>query len=90
MLANHALLWGSTGKAEMLVFHTLSAGNIWQLGAPGRGEPADAFPGAVTSASPPDAIPASKRIASSALFGSRGCMLRSPTVAQWTRCGRTA
>ena len=68
----------------MLVFHTLSAGNIGQLGAPGSGVPADAVPGAATSASPPDAMPASRRIASSPLFGSRAMHAqdtdRSPTA----------
>ena len=45
-------LCGSTGSCEMLVFHTLSAGNIGQSGAPGSGVPAEAVPGTV-SASPP-------------------------------------
>jgi hypothetical protein len=35
MLRNHAALWESTGSLEMLVFHTLLAGNIGQFGAPG-------------------------------------------------------
>src|SRR5258708_1228230 len=35
MLASHAALCLFTGSFEMLVFHTLSAGNIGQLGAPG-------------------------------------------------------
>jgi hypothetical protein len=35
MLRSHAALWESTGSLEMLVFHTLLAGNIGQFGAPG-------------------------------------------------------
>ena len=35
MLASHAALCSSTGSLEMLVFHTLLAGNIGQSGAPG-------------------------------------------------------
>jgi len=35
MLRSHAALWESTGSFEMLVFHTLLAGNIGQFGAPG-------------------------------------------------------
>ena len=35
MLRSHAALRASTGSFEMLVFHTLSAGNIGQFGAPG-------------------------------------------------------
>ncbi len=35
MLASHAALCASTGSLEMLVFHTLFAGNIGQFGAPG-------------------------------------------------------
>jgi hypothetical protein len=35
MLRSHAALWESTGSLEMLVFHTLFAGNIGQFGAPG-------------------------------------------------------
>ena len=35
MLRIQAALFASTGSLEMLVFHTLSAGNIGQLGAPG-------------------------------------------------------
>src|SRR5579872_2690293 len=35
MLASHAALCASTGNPEMLVFHTLLAGNIGQFGAPG-------------------------------------------------------
>ena len=45
MLASHSALWGSTGRSAMGVFQTLSAGNIGQLGAPGRGVPAEATPG---------------------------------------------
>src|ERR1700677_251245 len=56
MLAIHAALWGSTGSWEMLVFQTLSAGNIEQLGAPGSGVPADAGSGAAISAIPPPTI----------------------------------
>ena len=37
MLASQAALWESTGSPEMSVFHTLSAGNIGQPGAPGSG-----------------------------------------------------
>src|ERR1700722_4694669 len=54
MLAIHSALWGSTGSWEMFVFHTLSAGNIGQLGAPGSGVPADAGSGvAMPRTSPP-------------------------------------
>jgi hypothetical protein len=42
MLASQAALYGSTGSPEMLVFQTLSAGNIGQFGAPGTGVPAAA------------------------------------------------
>ena len=35
MLASHAALWLSTGSLEILVFHTLLAGNMGQFGAPG-------------------------------------------------------
>jgi hypothetical protein len=35
MARSHARLCRSTGSLEMFVFHTLSAGNIAQLGAPG-------------------------------------------------------
>jgi hypothetical protein len=35
MLASHAALCELTGSWEILVFHTLSAGNIGQFGAPG-------------------------------------------------------
>ena len=35
MLASQAALCSSTGSLEILVFHTLSAGNIGQFGAPG-------------------------------------------------------
>src|ERR1700691_6098666 len=35
MLASHAALCSSTGSLEMLVFHTLLAGNMGQFGAPG-------------------------------------------------------
>ena len=35
MLASHAALCSSTGSLEMLVFHTLLAGNMGQSGAPG-------------------------------------------------------
>jgi hypothetical protein len=35
MLASHAALWLLTGSLEILVFHTLSAGNIGQFSAPG-------------------------------------------------------
>src|ERR1700683_4725999 len=35
MLASHAALCTSTGSLEMLVFHTLLAGNMGQFGAPG-------------------------------------------------------
>jgi hypothetical protein len=35
MLRIHAALCESTGSLEILVFHTLSAGNIGQFGAPG-------------------------------------------------------
>src|SRR5580693_9324543 len=44
MLDSQAALWASTGRPEMSVFHTLSAGNIGQAGAPGTGVPADAAP----------------------------------------------
>jgi len=37
MLRSHAALRESTGSLEMLVFHTLLAGNIGQFGAPGTG-----------------------------------------------------
>jgi hypothetical protein len=35
MLASHAALFVSSGSLEMLVFHTLFAGNMGQFGAPG-------------------------------------------------------
>src|SRR5215469_15236285 len=35
MLASHAALCWLTGNSEILVFHTLSAGNMGQFGAPG-------------------------------------------------------
>jgi hypothetical protein len=89
MLAIHAAPCGSTGKAEMLVFHTLSAGNIGQFGAPGRGDPADAACGSTTEAAkvtPPDAIPAIRQVASSPfvslLLRVRPCVSRRPTVVQ--------
>jgi hypothetical protein len=72
MLAIHAALWGSTGSWEMLVFHTLSAGNIGQLGAPGNGVPADAGRGAAaTSIIPPLIIPVASRRATAARFAAR-------------------
>ena len=37
MLASQGALCLFTGSLEMLVFHTLSAGNIGHLGAPGTG-----------------------------------------------------
>ena len=37
MLASHAALCLLTGSLAMLVFHTLSAGNIGHFGAPGTG-----------------------------------------------------
>ena len=48
MLASHAALWESTGRLEMSVFQTLSAGYIGQLGAPGTGVPAAAGTAAAT------------------------------------------
>ena len=68
MLAIQAALCGSTGRAEMLVFHTLSEGNIGQSGAPGSGVPAQAVPG-VATASPPHVMPAIRKVASSAFVG---------------------
>ena len=47
-----AALCGSTGRPEMSVFQTSSAGNMGQLGAPGTGEPADATPGVTPIVSP--------------------------------------
>jgi hypothetical protein len=43
MLCIQAALYGFTGSSEMLVFHTLSAGNIGQLGAPGTVVPVTAL-----------------------------------------------
>ena len=43
MLCIQAELRGSTGSFEMLVFHTLSAGNIGQLGAPSTAVPVTAL-----------------------------------------------
>jgi hypothetical protein len=43
MLCIQAALRGSTGSFEMLVFHTLSAGNIGQLGAPATVVPVTAL-----------------------------------------------
>ena len=39
MCASHVALILFTGSLEMSVFQTLSAGNIWQPGAPGTGGP---------------------------------------------------
>src|SRR5258708_10067191 len=51
---SQAALCGATGRPEMSVFHTLSAGNIEQLGAPGTGDPADAAPGVTPIVTPSD------------------------------------
>src|SRR5271156_4332925 len=45
MLCIQAALCESTGSSEMLVFHTLSAGNIGQLGAPSTVVPVTALTG---------------------------------------------
>src|ERR1039458_9186497 len=58
MLASHSALCGSTGKFAMGVFQTLSAGNMGQLGAPGRGVPADATSGVATPMPSPSPITA--------------------------------
>ena len=42
MLATHVGLCGFTGRFAMGVFQTLSAGKTGQLGAPGKGVPAEA------------------------------------------------
>jgi hypothetical protein len=57
MLASHAALLGLTGRPEMSVFQTLSAGNMGQLGAPGTGVPADAVVGEMATVSPSHMIP---------------------------------
>src|ERR1039458_10871310 len=51
----------------MSVFHTLSAGNIGQSGAPGSGEPADAGPTVTTWTRPPHVTIATKMAASNGL-----------------------
>jgi hypothetical protein len=43
MLCIQAALFETTGSSEMLVFHTLSAGNIGQLGAPSTVVPVTAL-----------------------------------------------
>jgi hypothetical protein len=43
MLCIQAALWESTGSLEIVVFHTLSAGNIGQPGAPGTVVPVTAW-----------------------------------------------
>ena len=45
MLASHVALCGLTGRFAMGVFQTLSAGKMGQLGAPGKGVPAEARTG---------------------------------------------
>src|ERR1019366_8546435 len=51
----------------MSVFHTLSAGNIGQSGAPGSGEPADAGPTVTTWIRPPHVPSATKGAARTGL-----------------------
>src|SRR5664279_4503562 len=51
----------------MSVFHTLSAGNIGQSGAPGSGDPADAGSTATTWFRPPHVTTATKMAASNGL-----------------------
>src|ERR1019366_7247806 len=51
----------------MSVFHTLSAGNIGQSGAPGSGDPADAGSTATTWTRPPHVTTATKMAASNGL-----------------------
>jgi hypothetical protein len=54
MLASHAALEPLTGSPEMFVFHTLSAGNIGQLAAPGTLVPvAGAGAGALVTCAAP-------------------------------------
>ena len=51
MLASHAALCESTGRLEMSVFQTLSAGYTGQFGAPGTGVPAAAGTAVATGVS---------------------------------------
>ena len=80
MLAIHSALWGSTGSCEMFVFHTLSAGNIAQLGAPGSGEPAEAACGAMPRASPPHSMAMTRGKTRSAVVAGAPRAARLPIV----------
>src|ERR1700734_3652793 len=61
MLASQAPLCGFTGRLAMGVFHTLSAGNIGQFGAPGNGVPAEAGVGERATVRPSHTPPAVTR-----------------------------
>ena len=82
MLASHAALLGSTGKSAMAVFHTLSAGNIGQLGAPGTGVPAEAVVGDTPTARPSHITPAATNATGPAILCRRtnAPSLRAATV----------
>jgi hypothetical protein len=78
MLAIHSALWGSTGSWEMFVFHTLSAGNIGQLGAPGSGVPAAAG-GVATNAVAALSIPVTITMAKTARWVARTARVVIPS-----------
>jgi hypothetical protein len=87
MLANHAAEWESTGRFVIGVFHTLSAGNMGQFGAPGSGVPAEAtaFPpnGMIRASKPPiSALAPSAEVKRELMYASPSRVPNRPILAQ--------
>jgi hypothetical protein len=80
MLAIQAALSGLTGNPATGVFHTLSAGNMGQFGAPGTGVPADAVVGETLTVRPRHITPAAMHTTGPAIE----CRRTSPLPAGMT------